>query len=87
VRRSLPPEQQTAHVRRERKGRGGKTVTVVLNLQLRPEDLQALGRHLRQELGTGGTVKDGAIELQGDHRDQVAEVLPSLGYGVKLAGG
>jgi translation initiation factor 1 len=87
LRRSLPPEQQTAHIRRERKGRGGKTVTVVFNLQLKLEDLQALGRHLRQECGTGGTVKDGSIEIQGDHRDKVAEVLRSLGYGFKLAGG
>jgi len=86
-RRSPPPEKQTAIIRREKKGRSGKIVTVVSNLQLRPEELQALGRHLRQVCGTGGTVKDGAIEIQGDHRDRVAEVLRSLGYGCKLAGG
>jgi len=86
-RRSPPPEQQSATIRRERKGRGGKTVTLVSGLQLRPEELQALGKQLRQACGTGGTVKDGAIEIQGDHRDKVAEVLRSLGYGCTLAGG
>jgi len=86
-RRSPSPEQQSATVRRERKGRGGKTVTLVSNLQLRPEELQALGKQLRQACGTGGTVKDGVIEVQGDHRHKVAEVLRSLGYGCKLAGG
>jgi len=86
-RRSPPPEQQTAILRRERKGRAGKTVTVVSGLQLRPEELEALGRRLRQACGTGGTTKDGAIEIQGDHRDRVAELLRAMGYGCKLAGG
>ena len=81
VRRSVPPEQQTAYIQREKKGRGGKTVTVVSNLTLTLPDLQALGKRLRQECGTGGTVKDDTIEVQGDHRDRVAQVLRSLGYG------
>jgi translation initiation factor 1 len=85
--RSLPPEQQEAHVRRETKGRGGKTVTVVRNLRLSPDDLKALGRHLRQACGSGGTVKDGEIEIQGDHRERVKAALEELGYRVKLTGG
>ncbi len=85
--RSLPPEQQEAHIRRETKGRGGKTVTVVRNLRLSPDDLKALGRHLRQACGSGGTVKDGEIEIQGDHRERVKAALEELGYRVKLTGG
>ena len=85
--RSLPPGQQVAHIRREKKGRRGKTVTVVYNLQLKPEDLKSLGKHLKQACGTGGTVKDGNIEIQGDHRDQVAAELEGLGYKTKFTGG
>ncbi len=84
---SLPPEQQTVRILRERKGRGGKTVTVAADLKLTPEDLRGLGKELRRLCGTGGTVKDGNIEVQGDHRDKVAEALRRKGYKVKLAGG
>ena len=85
--KSLPPQQQTAAISRDRKGRGGKTVTVIRDLQLSPEDLQALARLLKQHCGSGGTVKDGVIEIQGDHRDKVATRLRSLGYKTKLVGG
>lgn len=85
--RSLPPQQQTAAIRRETKGRGGKTVTVVRDLQLSPEDLKALATQLKQACGTGGTVKDGAIEIQGDHREKIAARLRSLGYKTKFTGG
>ena len=85
--RSLPPEQQVAHIRREKKGRRGKTVTVVGNLQLSTEDMKSLGKHLKQACGTGGTVKEGNIEIQGDHRDKVASELGSLGYKTKFTGG
>jgi translation initiation factor 1 len=85
--RSLPPDQQTATIARDRKGRGGKTVTVVRNLQLTPEDIRTLASHLRKACGAGGTVKDGAIEIQGDHREKVAAALRQLGYRTKFAGG
>jgi translation initiation factor 1 len=85
--RSLPPEKQEAHIRREKKGRGGKTVTVVRNLQLSPGDLKALGKQLRQACGSGGTVKDGNVEIQGDHRERVAATLAELGYRCKFTGG
>src|SRR5512143_1501422 len=77
---SLPPGQQTAAIQRETKGRGGKTVTVIRSLQLSPEDLKALATQLKQACGTGGTVKDGTIESQGDHREKIAAKLRSLGY-------
>ncbi len=85
--RSLPPEEQTAAITRERKGRGGKTVTVISGLQLKPEDMKNLAKQLKQACGTGGTVKEKTIEIQGDHRDQVAEELRRLGYKTKFAGG
>ena len=84
---SLSPGQQTAYLHRESSGRGGKAVTVVKNLVLSPEDLKALTKKLKQECGTGGTVKDGTIEMQGEQRERIAEVLRRLGYKVKIAGG
>jgi len=85
--KSLPQAQQEAHIRRETHGRGGKTVTVVYNLHLPPDRLKALGKYLRHLCGTGGTVKDEAIEIQGDHRDKVAEALQLAGYRTKFTGG
>ena len=85
--RSLPPNQQTALVRREVGGRGGKTVTTIRGLQLNPTDFTSLAKTLKQACGTGGTLKDGVIELQGDHRPAVQRVLSELGYKVKLTGG
>ena len=84
---SLPPNQQVAAIQRETKGRGGKTVTVIRNLQLAPDDLKALATQLKQACGTGGTVKEGVIEIQGDHREAVAARLRSLGYKTKFTGG
>lgn len=85
--RSLPPNQQTAYLHRESKGRGGKTVTLVKNLTLSADDLKALATQLKQACGTGGTIKDGIIEIQGDHREKIAGVLIKLGYKAKVAGG
>lgn len=85
--RSLPPQQQTAYLHRESGGRGGKVVSVVKNLVLTEEDLKTLAKKLKQECGTGGTVKDGMIEIQGEHRQRMAEVLQKLGYKTKIAGG
>ncbi len=84
---SLPPQQQTVRIQRETKGRGGKTVTVISGLQLAPADLTALGKQLKAACGTGGTVKEGNIEIQGDHRERVVAELKKRGYKVKLAGG
>lgn len=84
---SLPPQQQTVYLHRESKGRGGKTVSLLRNLQLSPQDLKDLSKSIKQACGTGGTIKDGVIEIQGDHRQKIAETLQSLGYKVKIAGG
>jgi translation initiation factor 1 len=85
--KSLPPNQQTAYLHRESKGRGGKTVTLVKNLTLSPDDLKALSKVIKQACGTGGTIKDGIIEIQGDHREKIAGVMIKLGYKAKVAGG
>lgn len=85
--KSLPPNQQTAYLHRESKGRGGKAVTLVKNLALSETDLKALTKKLKATCGSGGTVKDGVIEIQGEHREKIAEALARLGYKVKIAGG
>jgi translation initiation factor 1 len=87
VTQSLPPQQQTVYLHRESKGRGGKGVIIVKGLVLSPADLTALAKTLKQACGSGGTIKEGAIELQGQEREKVSEVLKNLGYKVKLAGG
>ncbi len=84
---SLPPEKQTVYLHRESKGRGGKTVTLVKNLQLSPTDLKALSKELKRLCGTGGTIKNGVIEIQGEHRQRISAYLQGQGYRVKIAGG
>ena len=84
---SLPPAQQTVYLHRESKGRAGKGVTLLKGLALNEADLSALAKTLKQACGSGGTVKDGVIEIQGEQREKIAEALRKLGYKVKLAGG
>ena len=83
----LPPKQQTAYVKRDRKGRAGKTVTVIYGLQHSAASYKELLTMLKTTCGTGGTIKEGELEIQGDQRDKVAEKLRQLGYKVKLVGG
>ena len=74
-------------VSRETKGRKGKGVTLVSGLPLAAEELQGLAKKLKQLCGTGGTVKDGVIEIQGDHRDKILAELLKAGFQAKKAGG
>jgi translation initiation factor 1 len=76
-----------AKVKREVGGRKGKTVTTVSNLPLEDAQLKELAGKLKKRCGVGGSVKDGVIELQGDHRDVVLEVLRTNGYDAVAAGG
>ncbi len=71
----------------EKKGRGGKTVTVIAGLTGSEEDLKQLAGELKRRCGTGGTLKDRVIEIQGDHRDTLLEVLKAKGLIVKRVGG
>lgn len=83
----LSPRQQTAYIKRDRKGRGGKTVTVIYGLQHTPATYKDLLAALKTACGAGGTLKENELEIQGDQRDKVAEKLYALGYKVKLVGG
>ncbi len=74
-------------LRRETQQRGGKTVTVVAGVPLDAVELAALAKTLKQRCGTGGTLRDGVIELQGDQRDRVEAELVARGFTVKRAGG
>ncbi|OON64385.1 translation initiation factor [Massilia sp. KIM] len=73
-------------VSRQTKGRGGKCVTLVKGLALDAAALAALGKQLRSACGSGGTVKDGVIEIQGDHCERLMMELTRLGHPPKLAG-
>lgn len=82
-----PPEDGVVRIARDRGNRGGKVVTVIHGLRARGAALEALAAELKRLCGAGGTVKDGVVEIQGDHRERVAERLRALGHTVKLAGG
>jgi translation initiation factor 1 len=73
-------------ISRETKGRGGKAVTLVKGISLPINDLEALGKQLKAACGSGGTVKDGIIEVQGDHIDRIVALLNAQGYKAKRAG-
>lgn len=74
-------------VSREKAGRNGKTVTLVRGLPLPADDLAALAKRLRSACGTGGTVREGVLELQGDHAERVTAWLQTEGYDARRAGG
>jgi len=81
---AAPSADGVVRVSRETKGRGGKAVTVVRGIG---GDLVALAKKLKAACGTGGTVKDGAIEIQGDHLDKLMALLRAQGHNVKRVGG
>ena len=82
-----PPSDGVVRVSRETKGRGGKAVTVVRGLALEPAVLDKLAKQLKAACGSGGTAKDGVVEVQGDHCDKVMALLKAQGHTVKRAGG
>jgi len=84
---AAPTGDGVVRVSRQTKGRGGKSVTLVKGLPLDAAALALLGKQLRTACGSGGTVKDGVIEIQGDHCDLLIEVLAKHGHHAKRAGG
>lgn len=85
--KSAPAGDGNVRVSRVSKGRGGKTVTLVTGVPLTADALATLGSDLRRTCGSGGTVKDGTIEVQGDHADALVAELVKRGYKAKRAGG
>lgn len=82
-----PTGDGVVRISREVKGRRGKAVTVVRGVPVSAAELDELGRELKRSCGVGGAIKDGAVEIQGDKREQVAQLLRERGYTVKLVGG
>lgn len=80
---TLPADKQKLKVTLDSKGRAGKTVTVVSGFVGKSEDLEDLGKKLKNKLGIGGSVKDGEVLLQGDFRTRLVPVLNEMGYKVK----
>jgi translation initiation factor 1 len=88
VESTLPPEQQALYVWLDSKGRSGKTVTLVKGFRGKASDLETLGQEVKKFCGTGGTVKEGEIVIQGNLRDKVMIFLANKGYKkAKMAGG
>ncbi|MBD2597755.1 translation initiation factor Sui1 [Nostoc sp. MBR 210] len=83
----LPAQQQNLRIQATRAGRKGKTVTVITGFQAKPETLADLVKQLKTQCGTGGTVKDNTIEIQGEHKQKILEIVTKLGYKAKISGG
>ena len=82
-----PSGDGVVRVGRETKGRKGKGMTLITGVPLPNDELKKLAKELKQKCGTGGTLKDGVIEIQGDHRDTLIEMLKGRGWTVKRSGG
>ena len=80
------PSQQRIYVRLERKGRGGKSVTLIEGLQISAKDREALLKQLKTRIGTGGSLKNDVLEIQGDHRDAVIALLQEMGIQTETFG-
>jgi len=87
LKKAVPEGDGIVRVGRETKGRKGKGVTVITGVPLDEMELKELGKQLKAKCGAGGAVRDGVIEIQGDHRDVLLEELRKHGWTVKRAGG
>ncbi len=85
--KQLPEGDGTLYIRRETKGRKGKGVTTISGLLVDDAERKKIAKQLKQLCSTGGSVKNGVIEIQGDHRETLKAKLTEMGFTVKLAGG
>ncbi|MGB2926421.1 MAG: translation initiation factor [Limnothrix sp.] len=83
----LPPNQQNIRIQSTRSGRKGKTVTEITGFQHPPATLTKLLKELKNKCGAGGTLKGNVLEIQGDRRKQLLEILIQQGYKAKISGG
>lgn len=86
-RKAAPKNDGIVRIMRQTKGRKGKGVCLITGLSLPAAEIEKLAKQLKQRCGAGGAVKDGVIEIQGDHREALLQELTKLGFKVKLAGG
>jgi translation initiation factor 1 len=82
-----PVERQNLRIQTSKAGRKGKTVTIVTGWQHSPDKLAQLLKQLKTQCGSGGTLKDSTLEIQGDHKQKLLQFLTELGYKAKISGG
>ncbi|MGF1481565.1 MAG: translation initiation factor [Cyanophyceae cyanobacterium] len=85
--RELPPQQQHLRIQTSKKGRKGKTVTIISGFQCPSETLANLLKQIKIQCGSGGTIKENLLEVQGDHAQKLLPLLAKLGYQAKISGG
>jgi translation initiation factor 1 len=83
----LPPNQQNVRVQTSKSGRKGKIVTMITGFQSKSETLEKLLKQLKTQCGSGGTIKENTLEIQGDHKQKILQLLTEMGYKAKISGG
>jgi translation initiation factor 1 len=83
----LPPQQQNIRISTSKAGRKGKIVTVITGFSTSSETLTQILKKLKTQCGSGGTIKDNTLEIQGDHKEKILQTLTQLGYKAKISGG